>query len=167
MSHVFTHGGWDYYALALFTLGPWSLIDAVCHQARTYRAASLRKNRWVRTAVVSTVFLLGPVFAVVYLVTAHRKIRAVKPERVRTSDYRSPEDSGYRSPSEYNPLKRDHWNQPKTRCTRCGGGGKDTCRVCRNGSVPNPNSGPDMVPCFTCRGTGQVTCSSCRGTGFQ
>jgi hypothetical protein len=166
MSHVFTHGGWDYYALALFTLGPWSLIDAVCHQARTYRAAGLRKSRWVVTAVASTVLLLGPVFALVYLVTAHRKIQAVRPKRVRTPDYRAPEGSGYRSPPGYTPPKPDYWSQPKTRCTRCSGG-KETCRACRNGQVPNPNSGPDTVPCFTCRGTGQVACSSCRGTGFQ
>ena len=166
MSHVFRHGGWDYYALALFTLGPWSLIDAACHQARTYQAAGLRKSRWVLTAVVSNVFLLGPVFAVVYLVTAHHKIRAVKPKRVRTPDYRESGDSGYRSPSGYNTSRPDYWNQPKTRCTRCSNG-KETCRVCRNGYVTNPNSGPEMVPCFTCRGTGQVDCSSCRGTGFQ
>ena len=169
MSHVFRHGGWDYYALAIFTLGPWSLIDAACHQARTYRAAGLRKSRWVLAAVVSTVLLLGPVFAVVYLVTAHHKIRAIRPRRVSTPDYdyRGPADSGYQSPPGYSPPKRDYWNQPKTRCTRCSGSGKETCRACRNGYVDNPNSGPDTVPCFTCRGTGYVACSSCRGTGFQ
>lgn len=163
---IFTHGGWDYYALAIFFFGIPVALDALLRWPITYRRAGLKKWHWALAALVTFLFLVGPFFAVIYLATAQRKMRAAKPRRPKRTPSRS--TGGYGGDSGGTPPYRSSgWpNDQRTLCTRCSGGRQVSC-TCLNGQVENPNSGPSMVPHFTCRGTGRIDCPSCGGTGYQ
>jgi hypothetical protein len=80
---IFTHGWWDVYAILLFTIGPLVGLIALCRFSSTYRRVGLRKWRWALAAVLCNVLLVGPIFAVVYLVAVAPKIRAAKPRGER------------------------------------------------------------------------------------
>src|SRR5215467_11374820 len=74
-----TQGPFYIYALVMILFGLPLGLDALLRLPSSYRKVGLHKWKWALTALVSNLLFLGPVFGVVYLFWARRKIKATKP----------------------------------------------------------------------------------------
>jgi hypothetical protein len=158
---IFTHGGWDVYAILIFFFGIPVGLDALLHSPSTYRRAGLKKRPWALAALVSNILLVGPIFAVVYLVKAHRPIRATKPRRKRVRSGGQFGSGGSTEPWSPNGPTRTSW--PERREVTCPAGcdrgrQRHSSGYCVGGYVRIP--GQAEYPCAC-----QQTCTTCNGTG--
>lgn len=163
-SHQVHFTGADYYALVSIVIGTVTALDILFHRGSTFRLVRQNKWLWFLGCAATYVIVLSPFFTLAYILFCHHKMvqrRGPRPARGgRGGGYGLPE-SGTSRPG----YGSDWMNDMSRTCSSCGGRKTQRCIGCRNGMVPNPNSGPAEVPHFTCGGRGEVTCTSCGGRG--
>ena len=143
-------GPWYYYGLVVILFGVPVALDALLRWPSSYKSAGYHKWKWVLAALISNLLLIGPVFGLVYIITARHGIRAAKP---------------HKPPAGYGGARDGD-----------GTGGREPRRI-RNSASSGPVSWtpapaqPKRVPvtCYACRGTGQnddgTVHYSCGGSG--
>lgn len=121
--------------IAFVIPGAIACLDALLHKSSTFAKAKVPRTRWLLAGVVFTAIgLTSPVFALVYLLGPHRKLRA-KSRRRRP------------------PV-------PLAGCPYCHGTDKERCNWCQGtGWEPGPVLGA-LENCSVCHGRG--TTRHCR-----
>jgi hypothetical protein len=158
MPQAVTSGPFYWYGFVVLFFGVPVAIDVLCHWPSTYRKAGLHKWRWALAALASNLLVVGPVFAVLYLFTAHRRIRATKPVRPANAD----RSARKRSSIPAHPVggAGEHHNVSEVECPRCHGNKWFICPRCQGSFRIN---GPSVNECY-CEG-GKVRCELCRARG--